>query len=303
MQNLSEDAGFYTLSKVLNDKDPLTIFKNNQLLKKIMQELQIEIVYSRYLSRLLFASLLKCRGFEKGSENINELLKSLIIGMSDGKNTIEQDNGLYRMAFNIMENVMKLAAIEFDDFTKTFMALLAHLTPAYYRLKNHFELKNVLLERIKKEYYSLFLLMDNVLQPLKEEVCEISESEKAYFVILFGGEIYKNKYSTLKAIVLCVNGISSSLIMQKRLESLFPAMEFILSARVSHFEKLPINSYDIIFSTVPVKSDKKVYLMSAFPEQREENKLYNQVLQDFQLPGFIKPSAQTILDSIEPYII
>ena len=41
--------------------------------------------------------------------------------MSDGKNTIEQDNGLYRMAFNIMENVMKLAAIEFDDFTKTFM--------------------------------------------------------------------------------------------------------------------------------------------------------------------------------------
>ena len=138
LQNLSEDAGFYTLSKVLNDKDPLTIFKNNQLLKKIMQELQIEIVYSRYLSTLLFASLLKCRGFEKGSENINELLKSLIIGMSDGKNTIEQDNGLYRMAFNIMENVMKLAAIEFDDFTKTFMALLAHLTPAYYRLKNHF---------------------------------------------------------------------------------------------------------------------------------------------------------------------
>lgn len=225
--------------------------------------------------------------------------------MSDGKSALGQDNGLYRMAFNIMENVMKLSAIEFDDFTKTFMALLAHLTPAYYRIRNHFELKNVLLERIKNEYHSLFLLMDNALRPLKDEVGEISESEKAYFVILFGGEIYKNKYSgkSLKAIVLCVNGISSSLIMQKRLESLFPTMEFILSARVSHFEKLPINSYDIIFSTVPLKSDKKVYLMSIFPDQREENKLYNQVLQDFQLPGFAKPSAQTILDSIEPYII
>ena len=305
LQNLSEDSGFYILSKVLNDKKPLTIFKNNQLLKKMMQELQIEIVYSRYLSTLLFACLLRHRTFEKNSENINDLLKSLIIGMSDGKSAIGQDNGLYRMAFNIMENVMKLAAIEFDDFTKTFMALLAHLTPAYYRIRNHFELKNVLLERIKNEYHSLFLLMDNALRPLKDEVGEISESEKAYFVILFGGEIYKNKYSgqSLKAIVLCVNGISSSLIMQKRLESLFSTMEFILSARVSHFEKLPINSYDIIFSTVPLKSDKKVYLMSAFPDQREENKLYNQVLQDFQLPGFAKPSAQTILDSIEPYII
>lgn len=305
LQNLSEDSGFYILSKVLNDKKPLTIFKNNQLLKKMMQELQIEIVYSRYLSTLLFACLLRHRTFEKNSENINDLLKSLIIGMSDGKSAIGQDNGLYRMAFNIMENVMKLAAIEFDDFTKTFMALLAHLTPAYYRIRNHFELKNVLLERIKNEYHSLFLLMDNALRPLKDEVGEISESKKAYFVILFGGEIYKNKYSgqSLKAIVLCVNGISSSLIMQKRLESLFPTMEFILSARVSHFEKLPINSYDIIFSTVPLKSDKKVYLMSAFPDQREENKLYNQVLQDFQLLGFAKPSAQTILDSIEPYII
>ncbi|WP_332380410.1 BglG family transcription antiterminator [Lactococcus cremoris] len=305
LQNLSEDSGFYILSKVLNDKKPLTIFKNNQLLKKMMQELQIEIVYSRYLSTLLFACLLRHRTFEKNSENINDLLKSLIIGMSDGKSAIGQDNGLYRMAFNIMENVMKLAAIEFDDFTKTFMALLAHLTPAYYRIRNHFELKNVLLERIKNEYHSLFLLMDNALRPLKDEVGEISESEKSYFVILFGGEIYKNKYSgqSLKAIVLCVNGISSSLIMQKRLESLFPTMEFILSARVSHFEKLPINSYDIIFSTVPLKSDKKVYLMSAFPDQREENKLYNQVLQDFQLLGFAKPSAQTILDSIEPYII
>ncbi|ARE18656.2 PRD domain-containing protein [Lactococcus cremoris] len=305
LQNLSEDSGFYILSKVLNDKKPLTIFKNNQLLKKMMQELQIEIVYSRYLSTLLFACLLRHRTFEKNSENINDLLKSLIIGMSDGKSAIGQDNGLYRMAFNIMENVMKLAAIEFDDFTKTFMALLAHLTPAYYRIRNHFELKNVLLERIKNEYHSLFLLMDNALRPLKDEVGEISESEKAYFVILFGGEIYKNKYSgqSLKAIVLCVNGISSSLIMQKRLESLFPTMEFILSARVSHFEKLPINSYDIIFSTVPLKSDKKVYLMSAFPDQREENKLYNQILQDFQLLGFAKPSAQTILDSIEPYII
>ena len=305
LQNLSEDSGFYILSKVLNDKKPLTIFKNNQLLKKMMQELQIEIVYSRYLSTLLFACLLRHRTFEKNSENINDLLKSLIIGMSDGKSALGQDNGLYRMAFNIMENVMKLSAIEFDDFTKTFMALLAHLTPAYYRIRNHFELKNVLLERIKNEYHSLFLLMDNALRPLKDEVGEISESEKAYFVILFGGEIYKNKYSgkSLKAIVLCVNGISSSLIMQKRLESLFPTMEFILSARVSHFEKLPINSYDIIFSTVPLKSDRKVYLMSIFPDQREENKLYNQVLQDFQLPGFAKPSAQTILDSIEPYII
>ncbi|QDK71619.1 BglG family transcription antiterminator [Lactococcus protaetiae] len=304
LQKLSEKNGCYILSKFLNQKDSLAIFKVSQFLRQTMKQMKIEIVYSRYISTLLYTSLLKARASKYPDEAINKQIEALMIGMSDGRGAIPQDNFLYRIAFNIMENVMKLAAIEFEDFTKTFMALLAHLTPAYFRIKNHFELENVLLERIKNEYYSLFLLMDIALVPLKEQVGEISESERAYFVILFGGEIYKKKYSSkrLKAIVLCVNGISSSLIMKKRLENLFPTMEFILSTGVSHFEKLPKNSYDIIFSTVPVKSDKKVYLMSVFPEHREENELYNQLLKDYHLPGFVKPSAQNILSAIEPYI-
>lgn len=304
LQKLSAQNEFYVLSKFLNQNQPLSIFEISQELRALMQKMKLEVVHSRYIPMILYVGVLKSRAVKHPSDNEEELFKALIIGMSDGKGILANVDFLYRVAFNIMENVMKLAAVEFEDFTKTFLALLSHLIPAYFRLKNHFELENVLLERIKKKYHSLFLLMDSALAPLKELVGKISESELAYFVILFGGEIYKNKYSgkPVRAIVLCMNGISSSLIMKKRLESLFPSMEFILSTSVSHFEKLPKNSYDVIFSTVPVKSDKKVYLMSVFPETEEENELYNQLLKDFNLPGFVKPSAQKILKAIEPYI-
>ncbi len=37
--------------------------------------------------------------------------------------------------------------------------------------------------------------MGLALAPLREACGEISEAERAYFVILFGGEIYKKKYT------------------------------------------------------------------------------------------------------------
>ena len=37
--------------------------------------------------------------------------------------------------------------------------------------------------------------MDLALSPLHEACGEISEAERAYFVILFGGEIYKKVYT------------------------------------------------------------------------------------------------------------
>ena len=145
--------------------------------------------------------------------------------------------------------------------------------------------------------------MGLALAPLREACGEISEAERAYFVILFGGEIYKKKYTqSFRAIVLCVNGISSSLIMRKRLENMFPSMTFILSTAVSDLDNIPAFSYDIIFSTVPVMTDKKLYVMSAIPDSEEETRLYNRIAQDFDLPGFYKPDAKAILRAIEPYV-
>ncbi|WP_271328192.1 BglG family transcription antiterminator [Lactococcus muris] len=301
LQELHDDKDYYVLSKYLNQENKFFIYEVGQETNRLIRELKVEVVHSRYVSMLIFLALLQAR-LGSLKQNIQEV-EALVIGMSDGNFDKSGFDFLYRIGFEIMENVMKLAAVEFEDFTKTFAALRAHLVPAYFRLKYHYEIDNVLLPKIKAEYASLFELMALALAPLHEVCGKISEDERAYFVILFGGEIYKKKHAqNLRAIVLCVNGVSSSLIMRKRLENMFPNMTFLLSTASSDLDNIPAHSYDIIFSTVPVMTDKKLYVMSAFPDIEEETRLYNQISQDFNLPGFYKPSAQAILRAIEPYV-
>ncbi len=304
LQVLKDEEDYYVLSKYLNNKNQLFIYEIGQKTSLFMEELSVQVVHSRYIPMLIYLALLQARlgSQDLFQQNLKEI-EALIMAMSDGNFEKKGFDFLYRIGFEIMENVMKLAAVEFEDFTKTFSALRAHLVPAYFRLKYHYEIDNVLLTKIKTEYASLFELMDLALMPLREACGEISEGERAYFVILFGGEIYKKKYTqNIRAIVLCVNGISSSLIMRKRLENMFPSMTFLLSSAASDLDKIPASSYDIIFSTVPVLTEKKLYVMSAFPDIEEETKLYNQISQDFDLPGFYKPNAQAILRAIEPYV-
>ncbi|MFC4652094.1 BglG family transcription antiterminator [Lactococcus nasutitermitis] len=322
IQNLTENAGYYLLSKILNENNPLAVSQTHQLLQEIIHESKLKIVYSRYYPLLFFTHLIVLRR-ENHSITTNlphlvtafdfrelelrasekDYLTALIIGASDAAFQDRQLDFLYRISFQIMENIMKLAAMEFDDFSKTFDVLLAHLIPAYFRLTYNFELGNPLLSRIKQEYSELFPLVKNALKPLLSLTGNISEEELAYFVILFGSEIYKKRNNkTIKAIILCANGISSSLIMKKRLENLFPSMEFVLATSIVQLDEIPLNSYDVIFSTLEVRTTKKIYLFSPFPDEEEIRLLYNQVVQDLALPSFIALSAERILKLMTPFL-
>ncbi|GAB2025665.1 PTS sugar transporter subunit IIA [Lactovum odontotermitis] len=327
MQKLEGENGYFVLSRFLNQENPLRLSHVERWLTQLTEKLQIRQVQSRFLPLLMFTSLLLLRK-EKHTltDNVHHLIKletaifdsehlsqaeedyflALLIAGSDGDFRDPGLDFLYRLAFQIMENVMKLTAIEFEDFTRTFLALLSHLTSTYFRLTYHFEVENVLLDRIKREYRDLFTLMEQAILPLAELTGPLPEAELGYFVILFGGEVYRRKYSkNPRALVLCVNGISSSLIMSKRLESVFPSMDFVSASSIGQFKEISPSSYDLIFSTValPAAHGKKVYLMSPLPSHEEEAALYNQVLQDFSLPGFQKSSAVEIFQSIEPYIL
>ncbi|HEY0222363.1 MAG TPA: PTS sugar transporter subunit IIA [Lactovum miscens] len=323
IQNLKDEFSFYSLSQVLNSQNQLFIAQTNRELKALINLNHLNIVYSRYRPLLFFTSMIferqkhhiiekifptlvnhfKFGLFELQNEQEQNDLIALLIGASDGAFEDKKLDFLYRTCFEVMENVMKLTAMEFDDFSKTFDALLAHLIPAYFRLIYHLEISNHLLARIKQEYSDLFHLIERALSPLTELTNGITEEELGYFVILFGGEIYKKKHhSSMQAIVLCANGISSSLIMKKRLSDLFPNMEFVIATSIAQLDEIPVHSYDIIFSTLKVESSKKVYLFSPFPKDEEIRKLYNQIVYDFELPSLPLLSEDQLLNSLKPYL-
>ena len=207
----------------------------------------------------------------------------------------------------IIHEMERLAAIEFKDYRKLLLDLFYHLVPAFFRIKYHFSLTNVLIEEIKEQYDELFALTKIALHPLEMLTGQATPDEEVgYFTILFGGEIGNqrelNRVIRYKALVLCPSGISSSLIMQSELKELFPTIDFSLTTTVDQLESIAESEYDVIFSSVPLNTPKKTYLINPIMTQLEKNNLIRHVQEELLIPGIVVPSIDEIIETLLPYI-
>ncbi|GGC88914.1 BglG family transcription antiterminator [Enterococcus wangshanyuanii] len=214
---------------------------------------------------------------------------------------------LLECASQIIHEMERLAAIEFKAYRKLLLDLFYHLVPAFFRIKYHFSLSNVLIEEIKEQYGEIFALTKRALIPLEVLTGEkIPDEEIGYFTILFGGEIGNqrelNRVIRYKALVLCPSGISSSLIMQSELKELFPTIDFSLTTTVDQLETISETEYDVIFSSVPLTIPKKVYLVKPIMSQLEKNNLMRCVQEDLLIPGIVVPSVDEIIETLLPYV-
>ncbi|MGH1830863.1 BglG family transcription antiterminator [Enterococcus gilvus] len=215
---------------------------------------------------------------------------------------------LLQCASEIIHEIERLSAIEFKNYRKLLLDLFHHLVPAYFRIKFDFKLSNVLIDEIKVQYKEIFELTKLALFPLKKLVQkDIPDEEIGYFTILFGGEIsnqrQKKRNAQLKALILCPSGISSSLIMKSELQELFPQIDFSETSSVETFNNPNLDSeFDLIFSSVSVKTEKKLYVINPIMSQLEKNALMRRVQEDFLFPKVLIPSVNEILDILIPHI-
>lgn len=133
----------------------------------------------------------------------------------------------------------------------------------------------------------MFEIVKYVLRQLEQFAQEpISEEEAGYFTILFGGHVrnYSKKVSELKAVIVCPNGISSSLMLRTQLRELFPQIEFTKPLSLQDMKRVPADRYDMVFSTVYLNVNKPVYLTKPLLTQLEKNYLLSAVASDFSFP-------------------
>lgn len=214
---------------------------------------------------------------------------------------------LLECANEMIKDVERLAVVEFQDYRKLLLDLFYHLVPAYFRIKYQIPLSNVLTAEIKEQYSEVFDITLLALKPLERLVGRvIPEDELAYFTILFGGAI-RNQESRkiekrLKAMILCPSGISSSLIMKSELTELFPQIDFSQVKSVEEFSMSESNDMDMIFSTVPIQTNKKLYVISPLMSYIEKNILLRQVQEDFLFSKILIPSVDEVIDALLPYV-
>ncbi|MFD1334513.1 BglG family transcription antiterminator [Oceanobacillus iheyensis] len=281
---------YLSLIKVRLVKD-LT-FKS--LEKQILEE-QSMFEHGKALSRKLFPE-----GGEEESYFVTiQLLMTLHVV------PISENPALEVLAGQIMDEFEKntLLPIQNKEFLK--QSLYNHLVPAFYRISFEMPLFNPLTKRIQTEYKELFQFVKRSLTPLTLWTGkEISEDEIGFFTILFGGFLDKGKKvnsEKITGLIICSNGISSSIILEAQLRELFPEIHLLRVSNRDRLEDIPTNTYDVVFSTVRVTSVKPVFMVKPLLSDVEKNYLIQSVLQQFPRLNERNVSVDQLMDLIKKH--
>ncbi|WAA12690.1 BglG family transcription antiterminator [Fervidibacillus halotolerans] len=232
-------------------------------------------------------------------ENLNDQEK-LYIAMhilSSSVVTTEMDHEafrekLYSAIERFVTNFEKVACVNFQNKQLLYQKLYQHLKPAFYRVTYELSLENPLLNLIKQEYGDIHLLVKQNIDPLETLFsAPIPEDELSYLTLLIKSALSQQGDDQLKkprAIVVCPSGISVSRLLFEELREMFPEFIFLDHISVRQFATFEAD-YDIVFSTVFLNTEKKLFLIpSVFTDQKKQN-LKIEVEQEFKqtTPTFI----------------
>lgn len=275
----TKDVAIFSQIRTLSEKYQLTfIFENVKIVSLVMavlNEIEIEGDYQvkqEYYRNIKETALLKL--VEELEEEYPRLAKerdyilSRLAGCLQGNLDFNPDPTVVLIMDEIIKQVKANTGLEFPMGIPFRKNLFAHLYASYYRLLFNISLHNPLTHQIKREYSSLYELIRRSLKPLEEMTGKpLSSDEIAYFTIHFGGylqsQVKHREAKDLRAMIVCPNGVSTSLILQSELEKIFPRMEFQAISR-SHFktvDNMERDDVQVIFSTTHLESQDKVFLV------------------------------------------
>lgn len=232
------------------------------------------------------------------------VLSSLLLSIIEGKDVTSQHGELYEVTKRVVDTMEALSLVSFQEKDTLITSLYTHLVPAYYRVTFNWPFRNDLTDVIKAENQELFRIVNRALDPFREMVDHpISDDEIAYFVIHFGGQLESqlNERKNYRALIICPNGISSSLILKTELKQLFPDFDFLQKHSVDDLNTVNVSDYDMVFSTVYVRADKPLYIIKPIMDALSKNRLVQRVTKDFMIDNFMVPNIDDLLKTIKKY--
>ncbi|GAA0322611.1 mannitol operon transcriptional activator MtlR [Bacillus carboniphilus] len=149
------------------------------------------------------------------------------------------------------------------DLTKhvsLFQGLVAHLRPAIYRMKQNMGISNPLLSRIEQDYGELFLIIEEGVREVFPDI-HVPSEEVGYLVMHFASAlINRREENSQTVLVVCSTGIGTSKILSTKLKQEISGLKTI-NASLFDLNKLNLEDYDTIISTVPLKNLDQNYIV------------------------------------------
>lgn len=229
--------------------------------------------------------------FSEKEEDINEIIYFTLLFLST---TLTQVDVLSKGQFETMQLAVldmidrfeKVAHVLIEDKSELLRQIMVHMQPAYYRIKYGMHLSEVDITRQhSREVSSIFYLVKKSVKPLEEFFKQkISDTEIFYLALFFGSHLLENNSSLLHkksptAVIVCTNGISVSLLMERTLKGVFPEIDFVSTMSLREFYAQTIET-DLIFSSVLLETDKKYFLVKDFLTDKGKMQLRQRVMNE-----------------------
>ena len=237
-----------------------------------------------------------------------DFILSRLAGCVQGDLNINPEPEIIKIMDEIILQVKVNTGLEFPETFQFRKNLYAHLYPAFYRQMFDVSLKNPLTSQIIEEYNYLFALIKRSLKPLEEATSKkVSNDEIAYFTIHFGGYLENIQKESITekivAMVICPNGISSSLILRAELKQIFPMIEFYTMSFNDYKKNIGIQQVDMIFSTMSIEVDKPLFIVKTIMNSTEKILLKKKVFETFHLKKEEFISVDEILNIIAKHVL
>lgn len=246
-------------------------------------------------------------------DNLNEAeliywsLQLLSARKRDTKILMKEDIPLLSNALWEFLNELEVhALISIQNKKELLKKLVLHFKPAYYRIKYNLHVKNILHEEIIDKYTVLHNFVCQSIDPLEQFFkMKIPNQELSYITLFIGGHILsedqvETEGNIIKAVILCPNGITMSKILEKNLKQLFPEFVFYPSLSLREYEGF-ILPHDIVFSTVPVSTGRKLFIVNQLLNNSSKIKLRQEVIKRIYNIDFFPTDIKSIINVVKKH--
>ena len=218
---------------------------------------------------------------------------------------LEQSQGdqeLARLITKMVSQFEEQTFIQIDDRQMFEKRLLGHLRPACFRIRYGLSLGIYSLESLVKDsnHAILIEMLKEIIQPIERWLGKAFPSDELELLsYYFGSQLSASNEKTTKprAVVVCTNGVIVSRLMIDALRKLFPELHFLAAFSVREFYRFQAD-YEVVFTTVPLKTTLHQYILNPIMNYKEQVSLRYRVLKELGING-LEQTIQQLLQIIQ----
>lgn len=197
----------------------------------------------------------------------------------ENDNTIEKEDSIYvDIAKSIITLASEILNLDLTEDSGLLPRLVQHLRPTIMGLKYGLKLSNPMLERIKREYTSIFGAAWACSSIFEEKLdMKINEDEVGYIALhlALSVENIKSKMKDkVNTVIVCSSGIGTSQLVALKLSNKFKNLDITHILPLNLLNEKIIKQSDIIITTirnVKYQDDKMVYVSTLIDENDLSN--------------------------------